>query len=303
VAIVLDAARLGSPSDAELGEASPADLFAIARRLARDRDPIVQVNHPRLRWAGLYDSVEWDGTSWPPPFPLAFDAVEVVAGHTAFNTEKDRRLDESLRDFYTLTDHGRLVAPLGNSDTHDLNSILDGTARSYVFVDRPGTTPFDEPAFLAAIRHRRVVATSGPWLDVEVSAARGTPTVGPGEDLRAQGTAWVDVTVEQARFVRVERIRIAVGGRREPRTIAVPRGVRRFRWAGAVELGPADTWIGVTADGDTPLPAELTGTQHRDAGRPGVTPFAIASPILVDVNGDRRWRRGDADLALPSEPD
>jgi len=42
---------------------------------------------------------------------------------------------------------------------------------------------------------------------------------------------------------------------------------------------------------------------HQQLGRPGVTPFAIASPILVDVDGDRRWRRGDANLALPSGPD
>jgi hypothetical protein len=294
------AERGGSPPGDDLYEADAEDLFQIARGLGRD--PILQVNHPRLRWAGFFDAAEWDGVAWPPPFPLAFDALEVVAGHTAFNAPGDRRLDEGVRDFYTLVDHGRLVAPLGNSDTHDLNSIHDGTARSYVFVDRPSTAPFDEPAFLAAIRARRVVATSGPWLDVEVAAARGRRTVGPGQGLGARGAAWVDVTVEQAGFVSVDRIRIATGGR-PPRTIAVPRGVRRFRWSGAVELGPADTWIGVTADGDTPLPVELTGSLHRDAGRPGVTPFAIASPILVDADGDRRWRRGDANLALPPEPD
>ena len=33
--------------------------------------------------------------------------------------------------------------------------------------------------------------------------------------------------------------------------------------------------------------------------RPGVTPFAIAAPILVDADGDHRWKRGDADVALP----
>jgi hypothetical protein len=29
-----------------------------------------------------------------------------------------------------------------------------------------------------------------------------------------------------------------------------------------------------------------------------VTPFAIASPILVDADGDGRWKRGDADVLL-----
>jgi hypothetical protein len=303
VAVVPGAPRGGSPSDDELAGVGPEALLAAARRRARDPGAtIVQINHPRLRWAGLFDVVAWDGRAWPPPFPPGFDAVEVVAGHTAFNAAGDRRLDESLRDFETLVDRGRLLAPLGNSDAHDLNSILDGAARSYVFVDRPALAPFDEAGFVASIRARRTVATSGPWLDVEVAPARGRPTAGPGGSIRARGTAWVDVTVEQARFVRADRLRIAVGGRR-PRTIAIPPGVRRFQWTGAVELGRADTWIAVSAEGDTPLPAEVTGDLHQAAGRPGVTPFALASPILVDADGDRRWRRGDANLALPSEQD
>src|SRR5690606_9587299 len=205
--------------------------------------------------------------------------------------------------FYTFIDHGRLIAPLGNSDTHDLNWVLDGTTRTYVFVDDPRTEPFDEAAFIAAIRARRVVATTGPWLDVEIAAARGAPTVGPGQALAAtSGRAWVDVTLWQARFVRTERIRITVGGPAGPRlahTIDVPPGVRRHAWAGAIEVGAADTWIGVTADGDAPMPPELTGTYQQDRwGRPGVTPFAIASPILVDADGDGRWRRGAADVPL-----
>ena len=81
----------------------------------------------------------------------------------------DRRFDDSARDLYTLYDHGHLVAPMGNSDTHDLNWVLDGTTRNYVFVDDPRTTPFDQDGFVAAIRARRVVATSGPWLETSRS--------------------------------------------------------------------------------------------------------------------------------------
>jgi hypothetical protein len=79
----------------------------------------------------------------------------------------------------------------------------------------------------------------------------------------------------------------------------VPPNDRSFHWAGAVEVGALDTFVGVTADGDTPLPLELTGTYQKDRwNRPGVTPFAIASPILIDADADHHWRRGDADLPL-----
>ncbi|MBA2544347.1 MAG: CehA/McbA family metallohydrolase [Deltaproteobacteria bacterium] len=288
----------GSPSTEALNAASYDEFFKMARELVPDG--IVQLNHPRLRSAALFDATEWDGIKWPPPFPLSFDAIEVIAGHTSFNVPSDRRLDECVRDYYTLVDHGFVVAPLGNSDTHDLNWILDGSARTYVYVDEPRTKPFDRDAFVTAIKRRRVVATNGPWLDVEVSPAKGEPAVGPGGSVQANGTAWLDITVEQTLFVRPEKLRITIGGKTGPelvQTIDVPRQ-RTFRWSGSIELPKRDTWIGVTVDGDRPLPREVTGSYHYDRKR-SVTPFAIVSPILVDADGDRRWRRGRFVVPLP----
>jgi hypothetical protein len=293
----------GPPAD-QLVRATPQQMFAIARALPGK--PIVQVNHPRFRVTALFDGTRWDGVSWPPPFPLEFDAIEVLAGYTAFNHGTDRRFDDGVRDLYTFYDHGHLITPVGNSDTHDLNWVLDGTTRTYVFVDDPRTEPFDEAGFLAALRGRRVVATSGPWLDVEVAPKQGDPTVGPGQHVRAhRGTVWVDITLHQASFVDVERIRITVGAFGAPalrETIEVPPHKRTHHWAGAIEVGHSfDTWIGVTADGDKPMPIHMTGSYQQDKWkRPGVTPFAVIGPILVDVNGDDRWWRVDADIPLTS---
>jgi len=288
---------VGPTPDAQIIHSTAEQMFAFAH--AMPGNPVVQLNHPRFRVYALYDGRHWDGTSWPPPFPLGFDAVEVLAGYTAFNAPGDRRFDDSVRDFYTLLDHGVFVTPMGNSDTHDLNWVLDGTARTYVFVDDTRTNPFDEPGFIAAIRAHRVVATTGPWLDVEVAPAQGvTPTVGPGQAVVPRDHAvWVDVTVSQARFVHVDRIRIDVGGKVQ--VIDVPPNVRTHRWAGRVEVGDTDTWIGITADGDTALPLAITGSYQKDKWkRDGVTPFAIASPILVDADGDGHWKRGSADLSV-----
>jgi hypothetical protein len=58
-------------------------LLAWARALPGR--PLIQINHPRFRVYALFDNTGWNGVSWPPPFPLDFDAVEVLAGHTAFN--------------------------------------------------------------------------------------------------------------------------------------------------------------------------------------------------------------------------
>jgi hypothetical protein len=183
--------------------------------------------------------------------------------------------------------------------------VLDGTARTSVSTDDARTQPVDETGYIAALRARRVVATTGPWLDVEASAKQGaSSTVGPGQSLAPEaGGVWLDLTVQQTKWVHVERIRITVGAATGPQlvqTIDVPAGVREHHWAGRIDVGAVDTWIGVTADGDTAMPLEFTGTYQKDKwNRAGVTPFALVSPILVDADGDRRWKRGAADRALP----
>jgi hypothetical protein len=299
--VVVDrtAPRGGGPPPELLVSASPQQLFAIARALPGR--PIVQLNHPRFRVTALYDGTGWDGTRWPPPFPIDYDAVEVLAGYSAFNDGTDRRFDAGVRDYLTFVDHGHPITPVGNSDTHDLNWVLDGTARTYVFVDDPRTQPFDQAGFIAALRARRVVATTGPWLDVEVAAAAGQPTVGPGGVLRATRSVRVDITVAQAAWVKAERVRVLVGTPDGPRLVheeAFSGSSHRFQRT--IEIGPADTYLAITADGDTALPRALTGTYQQDKWkRAGVTPFAFAAPILIDADGDGRWRRGDADLAVP----
>jgi len=289
----------GSPPESQTAD-WPADrVLAWARA---HRDAIVQVNHPRYRATALFDLAGWDGLAWPPPFPLVFDAVEVLSGDTIFNAPGDRRQDEGVRDFYTLIDHGVLVTAVGNSDTHFLTYIRDGLTRTYVLVDEPRVAPFDEAAFVAAIRARRVVATSGPWLDVEgVAAGGGGGLAGPGQALAAPGgRVTLDVAVRQARFSHADRLRVRAGTGAGPwvvAEIAIPPG---GAWRGTVEvdLGGADGWIGVDCGGDDPLPVELTGDAQQLAGRPGAVPFAIANPILVDADGDGRVRYRAADLPV-----
>ncbi len=290
--VVVDRTRPnnGAIPEPELSSLDDAGLFRRLRALPGR--PVVQLNHPRLRSTALYDQKSWDGVTWPPPFSLDFDAVEVLAGYTSFNEGPDRRIDDSVRDFFTLIDRGVLVAPLGNSDTHSLNWNHDGTTRTYVRVALPRVKPFDEAAFVDAIRERRVVATTGPWLDVAVSGTDAT--VGPGEMVAASGRVKIAIDLAQARFVSTEVLRVIAGRPSGPtlvETIDVPAGARAFHWDGEVEVGDVDTWIAVTASGETPLPLVVTGTYHKEKGRRGVAPFAITSPILIDVDDDEEWTR------------
>jgi hypothetical protein len=276
--VVVDRAapRGGSPSAAEMSTWTPDAMMTWGHGVA----PIIQVNHPRFRMYSLFDSAHWNGVSWPTPFPLEFDAMEVLAGHTAFNAPGDRRIDEGVRDFYTFASHGVRVAGVAGSDTHHLNGVLDGVARTYVLTDIGWVAPFDEAGFVAAVRGRRAVATTGPWLDVEVVDSAGGASAGPGQDLRASsGKVRIDVELAQAGWVHASRIRILVGGT-VVREEAVPATARRHRVTLDVPVTAA-TWIGVDAGGDDPLPIEMTGTYQKEKGRPGVVPFAVINPIWI----------------------
>lgn len=284
-------ARGVAPPADKVISADPKTLMAMLRALPDH--PIIQINHPRFRYQSLFDTTHWDGVSWPPPFPLDFDAVEVVPGYAAFNVAGDRRLDDGLRDLYTLYSHGHPVAAMGGSDTHDFNWVLDGTGRTFVELASPGYT---EAKFIAAIRARHTMATSGPWLEVGAwssKADRMQPPVGAGGVIGARGgKIYLSITTAQASWMHATRLRITVGD--HTTTVAIGQ---TFHDEVELDVGSEDTFIGVAIDGDDPEPLELTGTYQRDKWKhPGVTPFAAISPILVDADGDHHWKRGDADL-------
>ena len=282
-----------APPESQIVKADPKALLALLHSLPGD--PVIQINHPRFRYQSLFDTTHWDGVTWPPPFPTDFDAMEVVAGYSAANAPGDRRLDEVLRDFYTFYKHGHPLAATGGSDTHDFNWVLDGSARTFVILDAPpqaGT--FDRDRLVAAIRARRTIASSGPWLDVEAwptADHTGLP-FGPGQIVTAHDRkVHLVITTAQPAWMHAKRIRIQVGDE----TIEKPFGNTDLQLD--LDVGNDDTFIGVAVDGDEPLPLELTGTYQRDKwNKPGVTPFAVISPILVDADGDHHWKRGDTDL-------
>jgi hypothetical protein len=264
---------------------SARQLFDFVRTLPRR--PLIQVNHPRYRWAAYFDSYGWNGQSWPPPMPLDFDSIEILPGVNAYRVAGDERQEEMIRDFYTMARNGVFVTAIGSSDTHHLSGVLAGIPRSYVYVDDPRTELFDEEAFLDALRRRRVVATSGPWLEVKAMDA------GPGETAKATGgQVLVRIALRQASFVHADRIRVWVGGdlRYE---LQIADGATSFDWAASIPVGPGDTWIGVDATGDISLPIEISGDDLWEHDRGGMKPTALINPILIDTDGDGR-------IALPS---
>lgn len=271
------------PTKERNGARAAEDVRSVAPSVLLDeyRDlpdqPIVILNHPRFRWAAYFDGRRWDGVSWPPPFPMNFDAVEILTAVQAFKTPEDPRLDEGVRDFYTFLANGAPIVAVGASDTHRLNGILPGIPRTYVFVDDASTDPFDSVGFISALTEGRAIATSGPWLEVTADA-----WAGPGDIIdREPGRLQVSVRLRQASFVKANRVRVWLGGE-VVEQLSLPEGATTWDWEGSFDVED-DTWIGVDAAGDEPLPVELTGDYHQSRGRDGLLPFALINPIWVRV--------------------
>lgn len=283
----------GALSSLELNALSARALFE--RLHALPGSPLVQVNHPRLRYAAYFDKAHWDGVSWPPPMPIDFDAFELLHGMYAFNAPGDERVELALRDLYTFMQHGKLACALGNSDTHHLNQVLAGVPRNYVFVRDGRLDPFDMSDFLQAIRQRRVMITTGPWLEVDVAGAGAGQLATP-----RSGRVPITIAIRQASFVRANRLRIWVGGELR-RTIILNDGATRFEWTGQLTVPTTDTWIGVDVTGSVPLPPQLVG--HGWDAKGGIVPVAVLNPILVDGNGNG-WFDGPAPerVTIPDMP-
>ena len=49
-----------------------------------------------------------------------------VTQHKNVSDDTARRIDEVVRDFYTLVGHGAWVTAVGASDTHHLDGVVDG---------------------------------------------------------------------------------------------------------------------------------------------------------------------------------
>lgn len=282
--VVIDPSKpnMGAPRGEDIGGLPASQFFAALHALPRA--PFVQLNHPRLRFAAYFDAAGWNGRSWPPPMPLDFDGVETVTGWYAYDIPGDERLSLAVQDLFTMIHHGKVVTATANSDTHHLSSILAGMPRNYVFVDDPSLAPFDEDGFVAALWGRRVLVTTGPWITTTVGGA----TVG-GQTSAIDGVVHATVSLRQASYVKATRMRLWVGGAiRE--TVPIPAGATEWSWSGDVTVGELDTWVAIAVDGTEYVPRALHGEYlgHRP-DIPGMQPFALANPVLVDADGDGTW--------------
>jgi hypothetical protein len=283
----------GALSRAEVEGLSPQRLFDRLHGLATT--PLVQVNHPRLAFAAYFNdpmACDWRDVSRLPRCSLGFDAIEVLNGWLACTAIVHQTLD----DWHAMMRFGVVTTATGNSDTHGSSMIEAGFPRTYVRVGNDAIADFDQDVFMGALRHQRAVATTGPFLTLRVDdRAEGDWITKP------TGPLQVSVRMQAASWVKVDTVRLLVDGAvvrtwNVPRVAGVPASL--FEAAEVVTVA-RDAAITAEAEGAEPLPTWLTGDFQllpniidfcRNPAKPGMIPFAATNAVIVDADGDGKFR-------------
>ncbi len=249
---------------------TPHDIFAAARAAApRDRDKIVQVNHPRMGSIGYFELLRLDPTDFEawrrrsPLFDSSFDALEVFNGDDYSDIG---RVEACMRDWYALLDAGLHVTATGNSDSHKMTYHEPGVPRNFVRVGDDSPDAFDERAFVDAVRRGKVVVSSGPFVRISAGGAEVGDEIAPGDDVavhvHVEAPPWVDVATVQL----VRRGEVVATWHPKPGTSIV-----RADETAHLPLHSGE-WVIAIARGNKPMT-----WLHRY----GAMPFAFTNPIWV----------------------
>jgi hypothetical protein len=235
---------------------------------------------------------------FPDPQPVAGEIVRGPDGRPVF--------PGTVETWFTLLDRDLRPTGMGSSDSHSLRDEA-GFARTYVFVgegkDMPGGYRRDD--VVDAIRAHRTIATNAPLIEMTIGDAMIGDDVraGPGIEVRvrvhAPSWAGIDHLTLWANSVAVVDIPIPPDQATElDRTF--PLTLTEDAWIVAEVNGTQNMFPVVTAKEFEPLDAgvvikalgaglDLSGLTPTGALKPDRTvfvhPFAITSPIWVDIDG------------------
>jgi hypothetical protein len=259
----------------------PADFFQDVRKNAPGA--IIDVHHPRIdAEIGYFDIGQFDaradragraGFSWD------FDALEVMNG---YQDPVRRSVDRVVDDWFALLNHEHLVTATGNSDTHHLSFNIGGYPRNYVKVREDKPERIDPKEVAAAVRGHHTFFTTGPFVSLVVNGGSIGDLV-----LARGGKATVDIEVQAAPWVSVDRVTLYLNGQEVKRwTVAPGAGPVRFHEKFDVST-PRDGYVVVRVDGEKSLSPVVGDGKTFTA-----YPFALTNPVFLDVDGDGKYRTG-----------
>jgi hypothetical protein len=222
-------------------------------------------------------------------------------------------------DWFRLLNHGIVKTGLGNSDSHSLSSLETGNPRNFIYLgtDDPGAVDLRD--VVQAIKDGRVVASTGPFVELFVNdrPIGDTVWVEPGT-----ATVHVAVKVQWPSWFDVDRVEVYQAGELHPETFTPTQSGQIFEFDDDLPTRadgtPIDTWYVAIAmgvgSGAASMSPVYTANRHPYLGFTQVVattfaaiddpliravlsmplpvpeevetlPYAITNPVFVDADG------------------
>jgi hypothetical protein len=249
----------------------------------RADDPIIQVNHPRMSFIGMFNQVDFvrkHGRAWGPGFYKQFDSLEVFNGDRLYSPD---RVKQNLADWFVLLNRGLRPTATGGSDSHKLAFHEVGYPRNFLLMGKDDPRRFSAADLRDALRRHKVVVSSGPY--IAISAAQKPQSL-IGEQistaLRAQ------LTVSAPCWLPLQEVVLIANGKPHKR-FSIPKASAPRRGkpcAPHLHKFP----IRFVPQKDTWVVFQVKGTGHNPTliRSDGIV-WAFTNPIWIDADDDGRF--------------
>ncbi|HUR53193.1 MAG TPA: CehA/McbA family metallohydrolase [Gemmataceae bacterium] len=219
---------------------------------------------------------------------LPANAVEVV-NSGAQQTDVMR----PVRDWFGLLNRGRVLTPVGSSDSHDVSRYVVGQGRTYVRCDAARPGEIDTADAVANFVAGRVTVSCGLLAEITVDGK-----FGPGDLVPVKGDAVVSVRVLGPAWAAADRVELYANGVKLHEATIRDEGKAGEKWAGK--------WTVPRPAHDVHLVAVATGPGVEGLFWPIAKPYQPTSPAVrkrvIGVTG-AVWLDGDGDGKRSSAAD
>ena len=245
-------------------------------------DEIVQINHPRYGTSkGGYFNTRLNretGEIEYPFFETGFDQMEVYNALTEVENQdnphfgRNSKLNQNLKDWYSLLNRGIAITGVGNTDAHRYPEHLPGYPRNYVLSETDNPWEIDPYQIVNDLKRGASSTSLGPF--IRFSAGNGVPL---GSTLTARaGSVTLHINVQAAPWIPVDKVEI-VGNGKVLETYSTTQKSEAIQFDRTIEITKTqDTWFLVLATSERPWEPPFSQ----------FTSFAFTNPIWVDFDGN-----------------
>ena len=244
----------------------------------------VQHNHPDIGWL-YYDrdrNGKIDGGFGTRPYTHAIEINRDIANLLKY-LDPEKKVARRGNAFYWLQmlNQGDRIFAVANSDAH-ITAYNNGSIFTYIKSDTDDPARLNPLALARAAKTGQMVLSNGPFLEVSLNG------VLPGGELRVNGAATLNVRVQCAGWIDIDRIQVLVNGRPDPAlNFTRAASSEGFRTGdGPVRF---ERQIPLALSGDAHVIVVAAGESSRigpfHGGHASQPPTALSNPIFVDVDG------------------